>query len=350
MKSKQNSNENKRVWIHIMKFNIVALILGAGIYFTYFYQKVDQTLEQITVTSKENPLSINTYQVNGNNVDETGDILHPMSFLLIGVDNRAELGSMNTDAIMIASFNPDAKQATLMSLPRDLKIMSEQLGTRKVNYLYPYFYNQDKTTALEKTKGFISELIDVPIDYALLINFQGLRDVVDELGGLELLVDMDMRYTDSVDGTNINLVAGNHLLNGKEVLDFVRYRKSNKGTAESSDLERNQRQKQVINKLLEQIGTLNGLTQLNNLLTIVGDNIKTDFEKEKLRSLLLNFNKIKPDNINSIELESTWNSPYIYLGKKSLLQAINQIRTQAGLNELSVSKNLSRRIGIIETN
>ena len=104
-----------------------------------------------------------------------------------------------------------------------------------------------------------SEFFDVPIDYVVEIDFKAFEDIIDAFGGITVDVDMDMRYVDPTDGTNINLKKGRQLLDGKQALDFVRYRKSNDGTAESSDFERNMRQQQVISALVAKIKSIDGL-------------------------------------------------------------------------------------------
>lgn len=341
----EKSSKKKSIIKFVAIFITSIIVLTGGI-LTYLYTKVDETLNQITVSTKES-VKIDQ-ETKESTVQQVIDKEKPFTILLAGLDNRVESGSINTDVLMLASYDPDTKRASILSLPRDLKINSEQIGTHKVNYFFPYFYNRDKTTALTETKQFFNELLGLPIDYMITINFTGLKEIVDSLGGLDINVDMDMRYVDNFDGTDINLKAGQQLLAGKEVLDFVRYRKSNRGTKESSDIARNERQQQVVNQLLDKLGTLNGITQWGSILEIVGNNIKTDIEKQTLRDWMINFNEVKPVSTDLIKIESSWKSPYVYADQDSLVAAVRQIREQIGLQQGITDAELIEHFGVVD--
>lgn len=307
---------------------ITLAIIGAGAlsYAGYLLHKADTALEQMSLPGGSSSAA----------ASPAADIqvMKPMSFLLAGVDNReGSGGSMNTDVLMLVSLNPEQRAATVVSIPRDLEMKPREYGlpSQKSNFYYAYYYNQDKDTALAKTKQLYSSMFNVPIDYMAVIDFNGFREVVDELGGLEVNVDMDMRYVDTVDGTNINLKQGLQKLNGKETLDFLRYRKSNRGTEESSDTARNERQQLVLDKLLSQMTSLGGITQWGGVLDIAGRNVKTDIPVDTLRKFILSFQKLKPDQLEFIHLDGRWDSPYIVLKEEDLTAAIAALRTQLGL-------------------
>ncbi len=195
-------------------------------------------------------------------------------------------------------------------------------------------------------------MFDVPIDYIAVIDFDGFRQVIDELNGITIDVDMDMRYVDNFDGTNINLSKGLQTLNGKETLDFLRYRKSNRGTQESSDIARNERQQKVLSTLLDKMTSFTGITQWGGLLDIAGKNVQTDIPPDQLRKFILSFQKLKPDHIESIPLDGRWDSPYIVPKEEDLSAAIAALRTQLGLPSESSTVTgatysvLSKRFGI----
>ncbi|MFX3632782.1 MAG: LCP family protein [Candidatus Pristimantibacillus sp.] len=341
----EKSSKKKSI-IKIVAICLTSIMILTGGILAYVYAKVDDTLNQITVPTKEaEKTDIETGEPI---IQQVVDKQKPFTVLLAGLDNRVESGSINTDVLMFASYDPESKRATILSLPRDLKINSEEIGTHKVNYFFPYFYSRDKTTALAETKQFFNELVGLPIDYMITINFTGLKEIVDSLGGLDINVDMDMRYVDNFDGTNINLKAGQQLLDGKEVLDFVRYRKSNRGTEESSDFARNERQQQVVNQLLNKLGTLNGISQWDSILEIIGNNIKTDIEKQTLRDWIINFNDVKPASTDLIKIESTWKSPYVYAKRDSLVAAVSQIREQIGMEQLISDELLLEHFGTVD--
>ncbi len=182
-----------------------------------------------------------------------------------------------------------------------------------------------ETRPFDETKRLFSDVYQVPIDYMAVINFEGFRKLIDQLGGMTVEVDMDMRYQDESDGTDIHLNKGKQQLNGKQVLDFIRYRKSNLGTAESSDMERNQREQLVLNQLLDQLTTLNGLTAWAGVLDIIGGSIKTDIPADELRTLTKSYRDLKPATVRYIQLKGEWESPYLVVKQRDLEEALESV-------------------------
>jgi LCP family protein required for cell wall assembly len=330
-----NSSRNKRVARKIIKISavvfsfIILVVIGYG---GYLYSKANASLKHISapksVKSENNsPLPLTTSAPENTETDE----LKPVTFMLAGIDNReGSGGTLNTDVMMFVALNPKTKSATIISLPRDVQLKPTNLPTHKANYYFAHFYNQEKSMALPNTKQFFSDLLHIPLDYMAVINFDGFRKLIDALNGITINVDMNMRYVDNEDGTNINLKAGIQTLNGTQTLDFVRYRKSNQGTDESSDLARNERQQQVLNELLRKLTSFNGITQWGKVLDIAGESLKTDIPEAQLRNWILNFQKIKPDSIDFIPLNGNWESPYIVPKQVDLEQALAAFRTQIG--------------------
>lgn len=326
---------NKRKWTTTRKIlTSIGLVLGGtiigvGVYAGYLYKKTDDAIQRMAAPVTVQPTAAPEEKKESVSVE-------PMIFLLAGVDSRDGGGGvMNTDVLMLVSFNPDTKSTSFLSLPRDLLLKPKSLPSRKANYYYAYHYIKDKTEAIPNTKEFFSNLLGLPIDHMVVVNFDVLQETVDLLGGLTIDVDMDMKYTDTADGTHIDLKKGLQKLDGKQVLDFVRYRKSNQGTAESSDFQRNDRQQQVIKQILDKLGNFQGVSQWGNVLDIIGDNVKTDIPQADLQQWLLNFPKLKPDHINSLHVESLWKSPYVYVNKEDLEQALTTLSTEAGVSSES---------------
>lgn len=263
----------------------------------------------------------------------------PLTFLLAGVDNRSGSGgTLNTDVLMPVVYEPVSKKLSILSIPRDMKITSSEIGTHKANYYYAYYYAHNKDEDLSKTREFYGSLLQMDIDHMILINFAAFSSIVDELGGLDIDVPMDMRYVDNADGTNINLAKGMQHLSGKEVLDFVRYRKSNRGTAESSDFSRNERQQEVLNLILDKLDSVSGIAKWGEIIDILGDNIRTDIDKDQLKSWILNYSSMKPASSELLTLESEWKSPYAYANEEDLLEKLQKIRGPLGLPALDTQQ------------
>ncbi|MEK4355698.1 LCP family protein [Paenibacillus sp. FSL M7-1455] len=326
------------------------LIVIAGAYAGVLHHKAMSALHKISAAEYQAPQQQEVaHQVPKADaeIESIGEEdMKPVTFLLAGVDNReGSGGTMNTDVMMIATLNPKTKSASLLSIPRDLKITPAGQTSHKANYFYAHHYIQDKTTAMAETKQLFGELLQIPIDYMVLINFDGFRQAVDAVGGLEIDVDMDMRYIDNADGTHINLTKGLQHLDGQQTLDFVRYRKSNDGTGPSSDFDRNRRQQQVLNQMLDKLTSLNGIGQWGDMLDIIGDNVKTDIPEEKLKRWLFNFKQMKPDTTRMLNVEGDWKSPFVYWNKEDLTQAMEALYSNLGLNK-KAKNNYGKHIGL----
>ncbi|MVP02492.1 LCP family protein [Paenibacillus lutrae] len=279
---------------------ILMFIIGIGTYVGFLYSKTDSLIKKVGTT--EVVPAAQSAKVK------------PLSILLMGVDSREETGTLNSDVIMAVTLNPETKSATVVSLPRDVEMKLKKNGeSHKANYFYPHFTLTEPETAMKKTKEFFGGFFEVKFDYMATIDFDGFKQIVDELGGLTLNVDMDMRYVDNWDGTDINLKKGVQTLNGKQTLDFIRYRKSNRNTAESTDIARNERQQQVLNEIVKELKSVGGVASIGGILDAVGNNMKTDIPSSQIYDLITKYITIDTQNIEFISLTGDWVSPYIVL-------------------------------------
>jgi LCP family protein required for cell wall assembly len=330
----KKKKSTRRIVLIVVSSVLAIVIVGVCSFTGYMYFKADATIDKIAAPKSEmKPKSeLETEPLTEEDKPAEVQKANAFTFVLAGVDNReGSGGTMNTDVLMFGSLNMDTKLSTLVSIPRDVKLKPAELEAHKINYYYAHYYAQDKDTALSNTKRFFSELFDLPLEYMIVIDFKGLSEIVDALGGLDIDVDMDMRYVDTSDETNINLKKGQQHLNGKQALDFVRYRKSNMGTDQSSDIARNERQQQVLSGMLNEMTSLGGITQWGNILDIIGDHVKTDIPADQLRNWILHFRDMKPQQVRSMPLASQWENPYVYLKEDDVTAAFSALRTQVGL-------------------
>lgn len=255
-----------------------------------------------------------------------------VGMVLLGLDTRAKGGGMNTDVMMVAVLNPNTKSATVISIPRDTLLKVDGYGDRKANANYATFFSQarsdkgmDKEAAEEDAKRAIRDMLGkffgVDLSYTAVVNFKGFEDVVDALGGIEVNVDMDMRYVDNYDGTNINLKKGLQVLDGDQALDFVRYRKSNDGRNMSSDFDRNKRESEVVAKIVDKMKSLSGISKLGDVIEAVGDNMEIDMPPKEIQNLMKTYFGISSSDVQFISLEGVWKSPYVYLDEARLSEA-----------------------------
>lgn len=324
IKNEKKRKVKKAIWLSAIIF-VVAVIIIIVAFIWSVYRTVDKELSNISiapdttiddVTNEAVPVIVPP--------DETVKV-KPLTMLLVGIDSRSGGGGLNTDVIILVTLNPSTKKGYAISMPRDTKVTYTYKGkihTQKVNSVYADGYeaarkageekNGRMLSGMDRLKSAISQFYDVDVSYATTVNFNGFKDVVDTLGGIDVYVDMNMRYTDSHDGTNINLQKGDRHLSGQQALDFVRFRQTNDNPNASSDFERNERQSRVINAMLKKMVSFGGITKVNDVIREVAEDVNTDMPVSEIQDIISTYITINTDDITFTSLPGYWKSPYVY--------------------------------------
>lgn len=144
--------------------------------------------------------------------------------LLIGEDDTGSKKSGRhglSDTLVVLAINNETnpKQARLISIPRDTRVRIPGHGTNKINAANAF-------GGPELSRQVIENMLGVDIDYYLATSTKGLRGLVDLVGGVYIIVDQNMKYTDRSQKLYINLKASpeKQLLNGAQAEGFVRFR------------------------------------------------------------------------------------------------------------------------------
>ncbi|THF75617.1 LCP family protein [Cohnella fermenti] len=317
VKPKPKKKRRPRRFLAFLFLFLIVVIAALAVYVGDLWRDTNQALKDVALPEgSSKPIA-----------SEERAQVKPLSLLLLGTDYRKETGSMNTDVVMVIAMNPQSNTATVVSIPRDTNPQLKGYKAQKINAFYAGFHSkapkdQDANAyARDEMRTMMGKMFDITVDYAAVMNFQGFSDVIDALGGVKVYVDQNMRYTDSVDGTDINLKKGEQTLDGKNALDFVRYRKSNHGTAASSDFDRNDRQSRVLAAIIDKMKSVGGVAKLGNVIGAVGDNMRTDIPRDQIINMLKAYYDIDKESVRFLPLEGVWDSPYVYLNDESLQQA-----------------------------
>jgi LCP family protein required for cell wall assembly len=222
--------------------------------------------------------------------DPTAD--ERLNVLVLGVDAAPGRTTVLTDTMMVVSFDPVGKTASMVSLPRDLVNVplggGDDFGP-KLNSLLSY---ADRHPAdfpkggLRTLQDAIGELLGIPIHYHATMEFDGFIHMIDAVGGVDITVPRAIDDPDydgfGADGRGWSITEGRHHLDGVNALAYARSRKS----AGESDFTRAGRQQQLI-VALKNAATDGGSVfwKLPALLDSVGDSIRTDLPIERLPQL-----------------------------------------------------------------
>lgn len=183
--------------------------------------------------------------------------------LFLGIDERE--GSSNfegrTDTIVILHINQLGKENTLISIPRDTRVYLDGYGWNKINAAYVY-------GGIEMVKNEILELTGINVDKYIIVNFDGFREVIDILGGVEIVVSESLH--DPLSGANFD--PGTYLMNGEQALSFARCRATAK-----ADLDRINRQQYLLKALINQKLNLSLVPKLPQIFPVMNEKTLSNF-------------------------------------------------------------------------
>ena len=163
------------------------------------------------------------------------------NILVMGKDFREGDGpNGRSDAFFMLMIDENTKVPYLLNIPRDTRVHIPGYGWDKINHSYSY-------GGFQLTKQTMEEFLGIKIHRHLLIGFKEFEEIIDDIGGLDFLVEKDMYSVDKNDGFTVDLKKGFQNINGKEAIQFVRYRD------EEGDNARIHRQQRFIVKMYEKI-------------------------------------------------------------------------------------------------
>lgn len=185
-----------------------------------------------------------------------------INILVVGVDKDG----VRSDVNMLFSLNTKEKTINLMSIPRDTRVEWENGSHGKINASIGKENGEE--LLIEKVK----ELTGMPIHNFCKVNFEGLRNIIDILGGVEFDVPMDMDYDDPAQDLHIHLKKGTQVLNGADAEGLLRYRK---GYA-TGDLGRIDMQQEFLKALIDQKLRFKYIFKAIPVAKEIRENLETD--------------------------------------------------------------------------
>ncbi|MBE6465314.1 LCP family protein [Denitrobacterium detoxificans] len=258
---KGKRKRRKRIGITIALV-IIAMLVCAGtaaaLYFSNQIKTIDENFSQGLDADIEDALV------------ETNAPSDPFYVLLMGTDESIERSEDNTfggiyrtDTIILARVDPGNKKVTMISIPRDTQVDMGEYGLQKINAAYAY----GGASLAVKT---VSELCDVDIAHFVLVDMDGLAAIVDNLGGIEVDVPMEI---DDEDYTG-HLDAGLQTLDGWQTLIFARSRHAYDSVGDG-DLLRAANQRTVISAIVDKLFQSDIIT-MSTSITNLSSFIQTD--------------------------------------------------------------------------
>ncbi|MCH4416003.1 LCP family protein [Staphylococcus haemolyticus] len=297
---------------------VVILAIIAGV---YLFSKIHSLSDSIT-----NPLDRDKSELRDKPAKE-GD---PMTVVLYGIDDDAQREQQGmgqrSDSIVLMSINPKDKKTVMVSVPRDTRAKIVGKGTtEKINHAYAYGGPKMAVNSLEK-------LMDVPVDHYISIDMDGVKTVVDELGGVTITSNGSFITKDSTNTYQFTK-GEQYKMDGKEALAYMRSRKED---GAGGDEGRQLRQQQVITAVAREAFSVNSVTKLNGIFKAAQDNLKTDLSFVQLNRFKSDYDKAQ-DNVERLTINGQNalgddNLYYFYPDKNSLKEVNEKLKENLNLN------------------
>ena len=236
-------------------------------------------IDDATFAFSNNPEDKDNDGIENNNNDDNDDPSDKTKKDLINIVVLVgDKWESNTDSITVASYNPNNKKLSLVSIPRDTKVEYADMPIPKINAVYR------RKNGPENLMSSLEEMLEIDINYYIYLNLSTFADVIDLLGGVDINIPVDMHYDDPTQDLHIHFTKGLQHLDGKKSELYLRFRKPNDNvfTEEmlkyynGSDIKRIEAQKNFIKELVRQKANLFYLTKLADVVNTVYENLETN--------------------------------------------------------------------------
>ncbi|MFN8673588.1 MAG: LCP family protein [Candidatus Sericytochromatia bacterium] len=222
----------------------------------------------------------------------------PVNILFMGSDvgytssgKKDDSVPTRTDTMILVRVDPITKKVSALSIPRDTRAkIAEKDTTEKINAAFAY-------GGEKLARKTVANLTGVPIHHFVLLKVEGVINIIDAIGGIDIFIEKDMVYKDWTAKLFINLKKGNYHLDGKHAHQYLRFRHD-----EIGDIGRVQRQQRFVNAVLKKM--LNPMTmfKLPELVDIIQKNVVSDLSNGEMMKIGNFVRKLKREDIKMVML------------------------------------------------
>lgn len=239
-------------------------------------------------------------------LEEENKELGIINILLIGVDE----GGFRSDTIMLVSVDSYSDRVNLLSIPRDTMVKAKGYTIQKINALIGLGKQAAANNKLDEPEELlidtVKDVTGLPIHYFASVDFDGFKEIIDAVDGVEFNVPYNMNYDDPVQDLHIHLKAGMQHLDGDAAHDFVRFRHNNDGSAPGEyvlgDEGREYWQQEFIKELIKQKCKPYYISKIDEIFKVVSKNLRTNYTMKDLINHLELVQRVDFSNVGSYQL------------------------------------------------
>ncbi len=232
-----------------------------------------------------------------------------------------------SDALLLARLDPQQHIVGLLSLPRDLWVAMPGDGAGKVNSAFYYGEQGQPGGGPAFARQTISDALGIQIDYHIVIDFRGFRDLIDALGGVE--VDVPAELYDAQFPTEDFGYTVAHFLPGRQLLDGARALMYSRVRHPDSDFQRMRRQQLVLLGLMQTLqrrSSLRTLHEADMLTAALVPYVHTDMPADVVAGLAWGLHATEPASVQHLVVdgavlqETTIGGAYALVADPAVLQ------------------------------
>ncbi len=241
-----------------------------------------------------------------------------INILLLGMGGKNHEGGNLTDTIMLVSLKPSTNQVAMLSIPRDMAIPMENMGWRKINNVNAYAEAESPGSGGLAISQAVSDLLKIPVDYYIRVDFEAFIKIVDQIGGLTIDVENTFDdYSYPVWGKedaypyesryeHLHFDRGLKEMDGSLALKYVRSRHA--AGIEGSDFARSRRQQKVIQAVKDKVLSMHVLFKPKLISEIIGtvqEHVATNLKIWEIVKIWEMFKDIKTEDIANRVLDNS---------------------------------------------
>lgn len=282
----ESNQKNKRkekilILVSTLVFMLLCVIIAGGATFYSF-------LSSLSKNVRENPNGVKPIAVKSKD--------DPVNILVMGLDIgnsgvKSDYDGKRTDTIILMHYNPKDEEVNMVSIPRDTLVKingkNQKINAAHVLGGVPYLVS------------CVEQILDIKINYYGKVNYEGFREIVNILGGVDMTISQRMDYDDTAQNLHIHFKKGEVIhLDGKKAEEFFRWRENNDGTGlADGDLGRIKNQQLFIQKVMDKFKSVSIVTKLPDILKAIPKYTETNMDSENILKYGLAVSKVDKNKI-----------------------------------------------------
>ncbi|MFL2109895.1 LCP family glycopolymer transferase [Marinilactibacillus psychrotolerans] len=284
VRRKRKKRKKKPLWkkILITVLILLTIIVGIGAFVAWrVYSDVQSSTNEMYEEAGHDQIRNKPVVVD--------DGKDPFSVLLMGIDTgdmgRTDQG--RSDTMMLMTVNPNTKKTTIVSIPRDTYTEIVGKGTMdKINHAYAF-------GGTSMAMNTVQKLFDIPVDYYVSVNMEGLQQIIDAMGGVDITPQLTFEQA------GYNFVEGQtEHMDGNTALEYSRMRHEDP----NGDYGRQERQRAVVEATVEKMASVDSVMNYKSVLNSLSANMQTNLSFDDMVDVFTKYNSaigtVKQDQLS----------------------------------------------------